>query len=93
MEMSYDEIRGVEKDIDRGLRQEKPADAAADEQGNETQGKQRSAGDAQLQPYRLPIQIKVRMVEGIVITSVGKENINDESGFIPLTNMWCPHTM
>ena len=44
-------------------------------------------------PYRLPSQIRVRMVAGMVITSVGKENINEENGFIPLINMWCPQTM
>ncbi len=45
------------------------------------------------EPYRLPSQIRVMIVAGIVITSVGKENTSDENGFIPLTNMWCPQTM
>jgi hypothetical protein len=30
------------------------------------------------------------MVEGIVINRVGNENRIEETGFIPLTNMWCP---
>src|ERR1700716_1805791 len=42
------------------------------------------------EPYKLPSQINTMIVEGIVITSVGKENASDEKGFIPLTNMWCP---
>ena len=44
-------------------------------------------------PYRLPSQIKVMMVAGIVMIKVGNENISEEKGFIPLTNMWCPQTM
>src|SRR5437660_2350981 len=43
-----------------------------------------------LEPYRLKIQISTTIVEGMVITSVGKENASEENGFIPLTNMWCP---
>src|ERR1700676_2704414 len=43
-----------------------------------------------LEPYRLPIQIRTRMVDGMVIISVGKENASEENGFMPLTNMWCP---
>ncbi len=43
-----------------------------------------------LEPYRLPIQINTMIVEGMVMTRVGKENASDENGFIPLTNMWCP---
>src|SRR5271169_4237166 len=43
-------------------------------------------------PYKLPSQIKVMIVAGMVIVSVGKENSSDENGFIPLTNMWWPHT-
>ena len=40
-----------------------------------------------LAPYKLPIQISTMMVDGIVMTSVGKENASEENGFIPLTNM------
>src|SRR5580704_1447934 len=43
-----------------------------------------------LAPYRLPSQISTMIVDGIVITSVGNENASEETGFIPLTNMWCP---
>ena len=45
------------------------------------------------EPYRLPSQISTMMVEGMVMTSVGNEKASDETGFIPLTNMWCPYTM
>jgi hypothetical protein len=41
-------------------------------------------------PYRLPSQISTTMVEGIVMTRVGKEKASEETGFIPLTNMWWP---
>src|SRR5207248_9536165 len=41
-----------------------------------------------LAPYRLPIQMSTTMVEGIVMTRVGNENTSDETGFMPLTNMW-----
>src|SRR5436853_7262249 len=44
-------------------------------------------------PYRLPNHISVMIVAGIVIVSVGKENNNEENGFMPLTNMWCPQTI
>jgi hypothetical protein len=30
------------------------------------------------------------MVDGMVMIKVGKENANDETGFMPLTNIWCP---
>jgi hypothetical protein len=43
-----------------------------------------------LDPYRLPIQIKTMIVAGIVMISVGNEKASEETGFIPLTNMWCP---
>ena len=33
-----------------------------------------------LEPYRLPSQISTTIVDGIVITSVGKENASDEIG-------------
>ena len=46
-----------------------------------------------LAPYRLPIQMSTTMVDGIVMTRVGNENTSDETGFMPLTNMWCPYTM
>ena len=48
MEMTDHEISGVEQDLDRGLRQEESAHAAADEQRDEAQGKQRSGVNAQL---------------------------------------------
>src|SRR5580698_3918564 len=44
-------------------------------------------------PYRLPIQIRVMIVAGMVIVRVGNENRSDENGFIPLTNMWWPQTI
>src|SRR5579872_6070655 len=40
-----------------------------------------------LEPYKLPIQIRTMMVEGMVMARVGKENASEENGFIPLTNM------
>jgi len=40
-----------------------------------------------LEPYRLPNQIRTMIVAGIVMISVGKENASEEIGFIPLTNM------
>src|SRR5271156_3934773 len=40
-----------------------------------------------LEPYRLPIQIRTTIVDGIVITRVGNEKASEETGFIPLTNM------
>jgi len=46
-----------------------------------------------LAPYKLPSHISTTIVDGIVITSVGNENASEETGFIPLTNMWCPYTM
>src|SRR5882762_2807688 len=44
-------------------------------------------------PLRLPSQIRVMIVAGIVMVSVGNEKSSDENGFMPLTNMWCPHTI
>jgi len=44
-------------------------------------------------PYRLPSQIKVMIVAGIVIIRVGNEKTRAENGFMPLRNMWCPQTM
>src|ERR1700692_335554 len=34
-----------------------------------------------LDPYRLPIQISTRIVDGMVIISVGNEKASDENGF------------
>ena len=40
-----------------------------------------------LEPYRLKVAISTMMVDGMVMTRVGKENASEENGFIPLTNM------
>ena len=40
VEVSHHEIGRVQHDVDRGLRQKKAADAAADEHGNEAQSEQ-----------------------------------------------------
>ena len=38
-------------------------------------------------PYKLPIQMRVKIVAGIVMMRVGNEKTKAENGFIPLTNI------
>ena len=47
VEVSDDEVGGMEIDVDRWLREEEAADAAADEHRNEAEREQRCRGDAQ----------------------------------------------
>ena len=39
------------------------------------------------EPYKLPSQISVKIVAGMVIIKVGKEKTSAENGFIPLRNI------
>src|SRR2546430_16015147 len=41
----------------------------------------------------VPIQLNVFTAEGTAITSVDTMNDDPSVGFIPLTNMWRPHTI
>ena len=71
-----------------GCARKNPLTPPADEHRNESQRKQRSRIDLEIASRtRLPSQISVSTVAGIVIVSVGKENASEDIGFIPLRNM------
>ena len=88
VEVTHHKVSRVQVDVDRGLREKESAHPAADEHRDESQCK---ISDAALirkcDPYKLPSQISVMMVAGIVIISVGNENTNAENGFMPLRNI------
>src|SRR3989442_5188822 len=42
--------------------------------------------------HKVATQLKVFTAEGIAIASVVTMKAEPTSGFMPLTNMWCPHT-
>ena len=44
-------------------------------------------------PQIVPIQLKVLIAEGKAIIIVDVMKVMPSAGFIPLVNMWCPHTM
>src|SRR2546426_228375 len=41
----------------------------------------------------VPIQLNTLIAEGTAISSVDTMNVEPSVGFIPLTNMWWPHTI
>src|SRR3990172_8410908 len=43
-------------------------------------------------PHRVPSQLNVLMADGTAITIVDIMKAFPKTGFIPLMNMWCPHT-
>src|SRR5690348_9327645 len=45
-----------------------------------------------LPPHSVPIQLNVLMADGTPIDIVSTENAKAEYGFMPLMNMWWPHT-
>src|ERR1043166_10150451 len=45
-----------------------------------------------LPPHNVPIQLNVLIALGTPMHMVSTENAIAEYGFIPLMNMWCPHT-
>ena len=44
-------------------------------------------------PQMVPIQLNVLIADGNAIIIVLTMNVMPSAGFIPLMNMWCPHTM
>ncbi len=44
-------------------------------------------------PQSVPIQLKVLIAEGKAIIIVEIMNVMPSAGFMPLVNMWWPHTM
>ena len=44
-------------------------------------------------PHIVPSQLKVLTAEGKAIIIVEIMNVMPRAGFMPLVNMWCPHTM
>ena len=43
-------------------------------------------------PHTVPSQLNVFTAEGTAINSVVSVNTEPRNGFMPLTNMWWPHT-
>jgi hypothetical protein len=43
-------------------------------------------------PHTVPNQLNVLIADGTAINMVENEKADDNIRFIPLTNMWCPHT-
>ena len=91
--MADDEIGIVQLNVERRLRQERPAESAGNEQGNKADGEQHRRGEPYLPPHSVPSQLKVLMAEGTPMHMVRMEKANAEYGLIPLMNMWWPHTM
>src|SRR3954465_8387996 len=44
-------------------------------------------------PHRVPSQLKVLMADGTAMTIVEIMNVVPRIGFMPLWNMWWPHTI
>src|SRR5262244_2503977 len=44
-------------------------------------------------PHRVPSQLKVLIADGTAMTMVDSINAVPRTGFMPLMNMWCPHTI
>src|SRR5512141_3102447 len=44
-------------------------------------------------PQSVPSQLKVLMADGTAMTIVEIMNVVPRIGFMPLWNMWCPHTI
>jgi hypothetical protein len=87
MEVANHEVGGVQINIDGRLRQEKAATPPLTNMDTKPRAKRDAEVICMFAPYRLPSQIRVMIVAGMVIVSVGKENKSEEKGFIPLTNM------
>src|SRR6266851_3799913 len=46
-----------------------------------------------LPPQTVPSQLKTLMADGTAMTIVEIMNVVPRIGFMPLWNMWCPHTI
>ena len=46
-----------------------------------------------LPPHSVPSQLKVLIADGTAMTIVEIMNAMPSVGFMPLWNMWCPHTI
>src|SRR5262249_15473209 len=85
-------VRIVDKDVHRGGGHKNAAQSPNRKQGHEAQSKQHGRGERIEPPHSVPNQLKVLMAEGTAIHMVVSMNAVPSIGFMPLWNMWWPHT-